>query len=70
MISSTNRLLCAQTQEIRRLKMANERMLLITQDQHRIIAELREELARARQVPVCVSTDPLEELRKRMVEGS
>jgi hypothetical protein len=69
MISSTNRLLCAQTHEIRRLKMANERLLLITQDQHRIITELREELARARQVPVS-AVDASEELRKRMVEGS
>jgi hypothetical protein len=69
MTSATNRLLCAQTQEIRRLKMANERMLLITQDKHRIITELREELARLRQVPVS-AVDASEELRKRMVEGS
>jgi hypothetical protein len=64
-----NRLCCQQAQEIRRLSQANERLLLITQDQHRIITELREELAKAKRIPVA-ALDAAEVLRKRMVEGS
>ncbi len=69
MSAELNRLCCQQAQEIRRLSQANERLLLITQGNQRIITELREELARARQIPVA-AIDAAEELRKRMVEGS